>query len=614
MPDPFSRPTSDREVLESWKEIAAYLGRSVRAVQGWEKDENLPVHRHQHDKQGSVFAYRDEIDKWREARTVPAGPPPPHLVFPEVAEVDDPQPPPAPVDLQPPSHRRSTARLLIGAFLTTVVIATLLGLFLWRRDVPPGSTPIQSIAVLPFTNGDPATAHLSDGLTELVIDELASTPDLRVMARASVFEYKEKSMSPVRAGKELKVAAVLTGDIRRDKEGYQVRAELIDVRDGAQIWGHRYATPASELPLMQSRIATDVLRSLRERTSIAHHATPRKYTSNAEAHEQYLLGLHYWRTRASGSTRDPEVLRKAIGHFEKAVELDPQFAAAYAGLANTYGTLIGWRRMTPQEGTIRVLANARKALELDPNTAEAYVSIAASSYRNLWDFEAADRDYRRAIALNPSFATAHQWYSEYLYSVGRFEDGHREMELAYQLDPLSGAITSTKCGSLYYERRYKEAVQFGREVAARDPQRTPVYCVTTSLLALGDYDGFLEFRRSLREKNVDKQAETLRREGRRGLFVRRLQRLMNAPPEQVGSVNLAKAHAVLGNKDEAFASLERAFQQRTSDIVTFHLEPELDPIRDDPRFADLARRLGLPPKALEVTGALAAKTPYPMVQ
>jgi adenylate cyclase len=611
MPDPFSRPTSDREVLESWKEIAAYLGRSVRSVQQWEKEENLPVHRHQHDKQGTVFAYRDEIDKWREARTRPAGPAPPALVFPETPE-EEPQQPPVPAQAEATARRRPTASLFVGAILAAIVIATILGLLLWRRDVPPGSTPIRSVAVLPFTNSDPATAHMSDGLTELLIDELASSPDLRVLARASVFEYKSKSMSPVRAGKELKVGAVVTGDIRRDKDGYLVRAELIDVRDGAQVWSQRYATPASELPLMQNRIATDLLRALREGTSIAQHSPPRKYTNNAEAHEQYLLGLHYWRTRASGSSRDPQALLKAVGHFEKAIELDPQFALAYAGLANTYGTMVGWRGMKPGEGSIRVLANARKALELDPNTAEAHLSIAASSFRTLRDFEAADRNYRRAIALNPSFATAHQWFSEYLYSMGRFEEAHREMEIAYGLDPLSAAITSTKCGSLYYERKYREAAQFGRQVAARDPERTPVFCVGLSLVALGDFDAFFEFRKSRGDKNVDRLIEALRREGPRGLYTRRLNGLMKVPADQVSLVNLAKAHALLGHKDEAFALLEKAYQQRASDILNFHLEPELDSIRDDPRFADLARRLGLPPEALEVTRSLAAKTPFPI--
>ena len=577
MSDPFPRPATAREVLESWKEIAAYLGRSVRAVQLWEKEEHLPIHRHQHDKQGTVFAYRDELDRWRDARST------------------------SPPAAAPPVVRPARRWIFAGVAVVIVVAAALLWRWQSRRDV----TAVRSVAVLPFTSNADVGQHVSDGVTELLIDDLAALQDLRVMARSSVFRYKAKP--PVRAGEELDVDAIVTGDVRRGGEGYEVRVELIDVRDGAQMWSRRYEAPPAELPFLDGRMAADLSRVLRRR---APAAAP-KYSGRPEAHEEYLLGLRDWNRRIVDGQWKRSELESSIRHFQRATELDPRFAAAYAGLANAYGVMVGYRMISPAEGTMKVLAAARKALELDPENGEAYTSIATTSFNNLWDFEGAERDYRRAIAFQPNYATAHQWYGESLQALGRFADARREIDLAYALDPLSVAITSTKCWHFYYERRYREAIDFARQIETRDASRTPHTCVTASLQALGELEAALDYADQHGMATASAVREAARRGGIRGVYEARLQSRLQHP-ERVDrfAVMIARHYAFLGDAEQAFAWLDKAYQRRDSDVPWFHVHPEFDALRADARFLELARRVGLPASALESTRALAERTPF----
>jgi TolB-like protein/cytochrome c-type biogenesis protein CcmH/NrfG len=590
-PDPVSPSAPAREVLESWKEIAVYVGRSVRTVQLWEKEEDFPVHRHQHDKQGTVFAYRDEVDRWRQSRSAPPRPVPPQLVFPA---------PHAPPATQSPRGRWLAAVALAASVACTVVFALL------RLPEPRLAPPaIRSIAVLPFTNSDPRAGHVSDGLTELLIDDLASIPDLRVMARSSVFRYKRREVSPARTGQELKVDAVVTGDLRRETGRFVIRLELIDVRDGAQLWSGSYPAQTASLPVVQRRMAEELARELRgERAAPAPRRTAAKYPPRPEAYEQYLLGLREWNDRRR------ESLVRSVAHFRRATELDPQFAAAYAGLANAYGVMVGYGQLTASEGTLLTLAAARKALELDPGNAEAHTSIASSSFRSLWDFSSAERDYRRAIHLNPSYATAHQWYGEYLEAMGRFPEARREIETAFAIDPLSAAITSDLCWISFAERRYEQAIAFGRDVEARDPSRTPERCITNALLATGQFDEVLRRLEARSAPAAASLAEAYRKGGPRGFYSARLQGFLRFQPRPEPII-IARHHALLGDRDQAFVWLEKAFEGRASGTPSFHVDPAFDAIRDDARFRALARRIGLPSSALDATDALARQLPNP---
>jgi DNA-binding winged helix-turn-helix (wHTH) protein/TolB-like protein len=407
------------------------------------------------------------------------------------------------------------------------------------------SRKIGDLAVLPFVNSDAKTWHVSDGLTDILTDRLSRLPNLRVLARGTVFDLRAKKLGPAAAGKALGVSTVVTGQWRTEGDTFRIHVELIDVRDGAQLWGQSYSATASELPMMQDRIASDLARRLRG-------GTPAKFASTQDpaANEQYLLGLQAWNRRGKS-----DVLR-SIEFFQRATELDPNFAAAYAGLANAWGVLAGNEHIDPREGALNVLSYARKALELDPDNAEAYNSIATTEYRAMFDFAAAERDYKRSLALNPNYATAHQWYSEFLRESGRIDEAHREIELARRLDPLSKAVNATACFGLIYEARYPEAIALAKK--SEQLGRPLTLCAM----------------RAAFDANVTKP-----------LIESRLASLKAEPDaELTNPVEIAESYAML-----------------------FHLMPGFDALRDDPRFTAVARRVGLPEAGLAFARDVAAK-------
>jgi DNA-binding winged helix-turn-helix (wHTH) protein/TolB-like protein len=475
----------------------------------------------------------------------------------------------APAAVSPPAPeagaapRRMTPMFAVAAAILLLAVAALL---VWRGGTTSSRADIGAIAVLPFTNSDPRSEHVSDGLTELLIDKLSRLPRLRVMARSTVFDFKGRKIAPADAGKELNVGAVVTGHLRRERDQYAIHVELIDVRDGAQLWGGRYTATPADLPLVQSRIADDLSTQLRrDADTHGRRFAARAYTTNAAAYEQYLLGLQLWHTRGK------ENLPRSVEHFNRAIALDPNFAAAWAGLANAYGVMAGSGMLSPEEGTVKILAAARKALALDPENAEAYTSIATTSFRALWDFEGAERDYRRALELNPNYATGHQWYSDYLRAMGRTEEARREVDTAFRLDPLSPAINSARCYSLLHDRRYEEALAFAEQ--SESVRRRPLPHCKGAITAL---------------------------RGDRTLVLRRQQLLLAQPdPASASPVEIAETYALLGRPDDAFAWLEKGAQRRSTRITSFHVSPGLDSLRDDPRFAALAKRIGIPDAALE---------------
>jgi TolB-like protein/DNA-binding winged helix-turn-helix (wHTH) protein len=493
-------------------------------------------------------------------------------------------------------------RKVLGALLALLVLVVVSTL-VWSRaritplrekSAVPTRGPIASIAVLPFGNQEASTDHLADGVTEILIDRLSRLPDLRVMARSTVFEYKGKRVHPSSVGEELDVQAVVTGNVRRAADQTVIHVELIDVRDGAQIWGRRYESSSTDLPLTQARIADDLGLHLRSgvRTA-APKAASAGLTRNADAYEHYLRGLHLWNERGDAN------VRASLDHFGKAIQLDPGFAAAYAGQSNAYGVLTGKGLLTPEQGTLRVMASARKALELDPDSAEAYTSIATTAFRNLWDFAGAERDYRRAIALNPNYSTAHQWYADFLRSMGRWDEAWREMEMARRIDPLSKAVNSSMCGAFAAQRRYDEAVAFAEKL--QQLGRPLPFCRSVTLFYRGDYEGLAAHM----EKNPEapaarEQAEGFRKGGGRGLLEARLRCFQQQPnPEASFAVDIAEAYVLLGRHDDAFAWLEKGFDHRVTGMTSFYFMPTFDAVREDPRFANLVRRIGIPAAGLE---------------
>lgn len=482
-----------------------------------------------------------------------------------------------------PPSRRFALPLAIAA---AIVIIAAIAFLVMRRDPVPAAPPskIWAIAVLPFTYTDAQTEHLGDGLTEVLIDTLSRIPDVRVMASTTVFRYKGQDLDPKTVGDELDVGAIVTGDIRQQNDRYQIRVELVDVRDGSRMWGSRIDIPTSDLPQAQSRISDQLADHLR-----SGRKGPGAYTANAEAYEMYLRGLHAWNQRGNQN------ILQSIEYFNKAVDLDPMFFAPYAGLANAWGVMVGSGSLPPEEAAPKIMAAAKKALELNPGSAEAYTSMATTKFRNLWDFAGAEQDYRRALSINPNYATGHQWYSDYLQAMGRFEEARREIDIARRLDPLSRAITGAKCFSLFQERRYRDAIAFISYVVEIDPRVASIQCVLESYAAIGETDQLM----AILEKQDTPESRALvnayRRGGKRALQQQRLENLLE---RQKGDyhlpVEIAEVHALLGNHDEAFRYLEIAYRHRVSRLTSFHLHPGFDSLRDDPRYDDLLKRIGLP--------------------
>lgn len=478
----------------------------------------------------------------------------------------------------PARRRHYTVPIAIAAVL---VLAAAAFLFFRQRTVPRAA--IDTVAVLPFTIDDKQNEHLSDGLTEMLIDNLSRLPNLRVIARTTVFRYKDSDLG--RAARELGVSAVVTGRIRRERDRYTIRVELIDVRDNTQIWGDRFDGGAPDLPSLQNQISEELSLRLRRGVGRERYLTA---TANPQAYDEHLKGLYAFNKRE---------LKKALEHFNRAVEYDPGFAGAWAGIANVYGVMVGYGQLAPEDGVPKTLAAARRALELDPDNAEALTCVASTKYRNLWDFPGAEHDYRRAIASNPNYATAHQWYADYLRSMGRFAEAHRENESAYKLDPFAISTNAMMCYALVYERKYDQALAFTTKAAELDPQLSLTKCRVKTFIIQHDFDSAVsdiekEYPRSVAAQQMIAQY----RSGGPRSFVRGYLEFLESmgQPEVNAPTEIAEAYAALGDRDQAFAWLEKAYAHRVSRLTNVNVEPGFDSLRDDPRYDDLLRRIGLP--------------------
>ena len=369
-----------------------------------------------------------------------------------------------------------------------------------------------------------------------------------------------------------------------------IHVELIDVRDGTQLWGNQFAATATTLTTVQSRISAELSDQLRQgvdrdRRRLAAH----NYTNDPKAYDLYLWGLYSWNKRGKNDLLDAE------RYFKEAIDRDPNFAAAYAGLSETYGVMVGYGSIPVAVGVPKITEAAQRALQLDPNNAEALVSLATTKYRSLWDFAGADADYRRALALNPNYATGHQWYADLLRNMGRWDAARSEIQVAYKLDPLSGPINAMMCYSLYYERRYGDAIQFSQRAAALDGTLSAPGCVVNSFFALGNFDAALAVLRNstFPPRECDELLETYRRAGQRDFF-RKSAELMKQKTDVDKQVMIAATYARGGDRDQAFAWLEKAYDRRVSMLTNVNVDPAFDTLRSDPRYDDLLRRIGLP--------------------
>jgi eukaryotic-like serine/threonine-protein kinase len=465
-----------------------------------------------------------------------------------------------------------------------------------RRSVK--SKVIDSLAVLPLINESRETQsdYLSDGITESIINSLSQLPKLRVVPRSTVFRYKGREIDPLAAGHELGVRAVLVGRVLQLGEMLIVKTELIDVARESQLWGEQYRRKVTDIFELQEEISREISEKLRLRLSGEEKKRlGKRYTENTAAYDLYLKGRYYTNKRTG------DWIKKGIECFQQATDLDPAYALAYAGMADAYAFLASSTGgLPPVECYPKAKAAATRALEIDDSLAEAHTSLGFAHLLYDWDFAGAERAFKRAIKLNPSYANAHDGYGFYLKATGQNEAAIRASERAQKLDPLSLFATVSRAWAYYFARQYDLAVEQGRKALELDPRfdfahwivglalaqqgktEEAVASLNQAVLVTGGaitFMAYLGYAYAMAGMRAEAQ-----------MLIEDLED--QAKQRYIPSYYFAVIYLGLGDHEQVFALLERAFKERAGFLAFLKVEPMLDPLRDDPRFTNLLQRVG----------------------
>ena len=507
--------------------------------------------------------------------------------------------------VQAPS-RRPSSRLLVPGLLAALAIGGLgaAGYFAWMHRA---STPVPRegrvmLAVLPVENlsGDPAQEYFSDGLTEELIAQLGGLKPARlgVIARTSAMRYKKTEEPVDQIGRELGVDYLLESSVRREAGRVRITAQLIQVRDQTHLWAESYERDLSGVLAVQSEVSEKVARSLAIELMPSERARLAGVRPvNPEAHELCLKGRHHWNLRTPGD------LLKATELFRAATGADPSYALAWAGLGDSYALYSHYEVLKPHEAFPQARAAAEKALSLDPTLVEAETTLAFVSFYYDWDWAGTEERLKRILARQPSYAVARQWFAEYLSAMGRHDEALREIRKARESDPLSPIIRVMEGYVLYFARRYEEALESLRKVLPLEPDFVLAYAIEgRTYAAMGRYQEALDaFRRADELSGGTSRFQLEMAAVYAGLGKREEARRMFdsiLSPEWKGhrpsSVVEAMVRADLGDIDGAMRSLEKAFRERDVSLVRAKVNSGLDPLRSDPRFKDLLRRMNFP--------------------
>ncbi len=492
-------------------------------------------------------------------------------------------------------------RWVLAALVICFAVGIGLFITLRRRTFAPASNARPMLAVLPFENltGDPSQEYFSDGLTEEMITQLSSLDPnhLGVIARTSVMHYKNSGASLDRIGRELKVQYVLEGSIRRDFDKVRVTAQLIQVADQTHLWARQYDRELSGLLALQGEIAQEISEQIQNAigSSLSRQNFP-PTSSSYEAYDLYLKGRYFWNKR----TR--EGFEKAATSFQDAVNRDPNYAQAYAGLADVYAMMSDYGYVPAKQYMPKARVAALRALKINESLAEAHTSLALIAENYDWDWQTAEKEYRRAIELNPNYATAHHWYAECLAFEGHFDEALVESERARQLDPLSLIIAADNGAIFYFARQYDRAIERFRTVLEMDPNFSRAHIILASYVQSGqfkqahaDLDAWRQMQGSPAPWIAAWEAYVDGREGdsvdARNAVDRALtlNKTTRADPTQF----MILCYAGLDDKDKWLTWLEKAVRDRTNVPTAFKVDPLYDPLRNEPRFQDLVRQAGL---------------------
>ncbi len=460
--------------------------------------------------------------------------------------------------------------------------------------------PIESIALVPFENatGDSEVDYLSDGLTEEVIARLSKLPGLRVIARNTMFKFKGKQNHPETIGHELGVAAVLTGRVQRQGDLIEIQVDLFDVQTGKHLWGEEISGKTSELTQIQASLAARVIESLRVKFNSNEIKRQEKdYSKNPEAYQLYLRGRYFWNKRTVEGTK------KGIDSFQQALKIDPNFAPAYSGLADCYEILGGYSVLSPDEAFTAARLAATKAIEIDESLAEAHSSLGDIKQTYEWDFAGAELEYKRAIELNPNYANVYHKYSGLLRASGKHADAIAVKKKALELDPLSLIINAGMANVYLFAGLNDQAIDQARKTLELEPNFPKAHEVLGSaFMEKGMYrEAITEYQkaRDLDPGIPDYLADigcAYARSGRRHEAEKVLDELKEISKRQhVSPYVFALIYTALADKDQAFAWLERGYQERAPGMSDLKSNPGMNSLHSDQRYVDLLRRIGLPP-------------------
>lgn len=532
------------ERLESWKEIAAFLRRDVRTVQRWEKNEALPVHRHLHDKLGSIYANKSELEAWRRERS----------------------PSPTPK--------------------------------------PPQETGKTMLVVLPLEDlsGDGGQDFFSEGMTEELRARLAQLQPKRlgVIARTTSIVIAARHLRASQVGRELNVQYVVEGSVRRTGQRVRVTAGLIQVSDETHVWTDSYEGDIRDVFALWSGVAQAIARQIQIQLSPQEQALlERSRTVHGGAYDAYLNGRFYWNKRTPGD------LQKAVGYFEEAIKEDPNYAPAYAGLADTYSLLasIPYDVLPPGEAMPKAKAAANHALKLDDTLADGHVALAYVLLTYDWNWPGAEREFGRALQLDPSYATAHRFYALYLTAMGQLDQAITEVKEARKLDPYSPAVNAALGQAYGFARRDELVVEQCQTTLEKFPG---FYLAHYWLGCAYDRKGMhkraiaeFERGRAVSEGStlmIAALGHSYAVAGMRSQALNALKDLIALSRKRyVPALYMARIYSGLGDRDQAFLWLEKAYNDRSDYLVYLQRDPISDPFRADPRFQGLMRRIGLPP-------------------
>jgi serine/threonine protein kinase/Flp pilus assembly protein TadD len=462
-----------------------------------------------------------------------------------------------------------------------------------------------SIAILPFTyvsddpqfTANPDREYLSDGFTESIINSLSQLPNLKVIARSSVFRYKGREPDMEALGRELNVRSMLVGRIKQQGDQIWISAALTDIQENRRLWGKQYTGRTADIQTIQIEIARDISEALRLKlTGADQKQLARSYTDNGEAYQAYLKGRYYWNKRTD------EGFKQAISYFLEAIDKDPNYALAYTGLADCYTLRSDYGFLPPMEGYALAKGAVTVALRSDSSLAEAHTSLASIKAVTDWDWQGAENEYRRAIELNPNYPTAHHWYAAQLLLMGRLDQALSEIKKAQQLDPFSLGINKDYAVILLFSRRYDEAIEQSRKTLTIDPgflvmstymaqayELKQLYPEAIAVLekahAAAPSDGEITYGLGQAYALAGKKAEAVK-----------ILTELNQPSRQ--NLYLPKEaallYSLLGDKDKAVSTLEKAYENHNISVAEIKMDPRFDHLRSDERVVDLLRRLGLP--------------------